>query len=102
LTQNPRGKGGEEEREEHEKITRRSHTHANPIHSILTPVARWTTPIESPGRDAKVEFPARYWCWRKEIGEGERVTCTRISLNHFQINNKECLDYRGMLVQDGC
>jgi hypothetical protein len=43
------------------------------------------------------EFPVRDWCWRKEIGEGERVACTRISLNNIQINNKDGLDYRGMI-----
>jgi hypothetical protein len=80
------------------KNTRRSreeHTHTNPIHPILTPVARWTTPIESPGRDAKVEFPVRDWCWRKEIGEGERVGCTRISLTNIQIHNKSALITKG-------
>ena len=93
--------GKREELEEHEEH-RYSRTHTNPIHPMLTLVARWTTPIESPGRDAKVEFPVRDWCWRKGIGERERVACTRISLNNIQINNKECPDYKGMLVQDGC
>jgi hypothetical protein len=47
-----RGKEGEdEEREEHED----EHTHANPIQPILTPVARWTTPIESTRERREVE-----------------------------------------------
>ena len=102
LAVGPKSKGEREgEREEHEEH-RYSRTHTNPIHPILTPVARWTTPIESPRKRHAAEFPVRDWCWRKGIGEGERVTCTRISLNNIQINNKDGLDYRGMLVQDGC
>ena len=40
--------------------TRNSETHAHthtPIHPMLTSVARWTTPIESPRKRHAVEFP---------------------------------------------
>ena len=101
LAIDPKSKRGKREKVKNAKNTK-NQTHTNPIQPILTLVARWTTPIESPGRDAKVEFPVRDWCWRKGIGGRERVACTRISLNNIQINNKEYLDYKGMLVQDGC
>ena len=45
-----------EEHDEHEEL-RDSRTHTNPIHPMLTSVARWTTPIESPRKRHAVEFP---------------------------------------------
>ena len=60
LTSKPRGKMGKreehEEHDEHEEL-RDSRTHTNPIHPMLTSVARWTTPIESPRKRHAVEFP---------------------------------------------
>ena len=85
-----------EEHDEHEEL-RDSRTHTNPIHPILTPVARWTTPIESPGRGTRQNSRREIGVGEEEIGEGERVACTRISLNNIQINNQGCLDYRGMI-----
>ena len=46
------------------KNMRNSLTHTNPIQSILTLVARWTTPIESPWKRHEAEFPERDWDWR--------------------------------------
>ena len=85
LTSKPRGKMGKreehEEHDEHEEF-RDSRTHTNPIHPILTPVARWTTPIESPTEETAVEFRGERPVLEKEIGEGERVLALE---SHSQI-----------------
>ena len=58
LAVDPKSKGekvGErEEHDEHEEHED-SRTHTNPIQPILTPVARWTTPIESTRERREVE-----------------------------------------------
>jgi hypothetical protein len=86
--------GEREEHEEHEE-RRYSRTHTNPIHLILTPVARWTTPIESPGRGTRQNSRREIGVGEEEIDEGERVACTRISLNNIQINNQDALITEG-------
>jgi hypothetical protein len=83
LTRNPKG----EERESakntmNTKNTRNSHTHTYPIQPRLTPVARWTTPIESPTEETAVEFRGERPVLEKEIGEGERVLALE---SHSQI-----------------
>jgi hypothetical protein len=76
LAVDPKSKGekvGErEEHDEHEEHED-SRTHTNPIQPILTPVARWTTPIESPTEETAVEFLGERPVLEKKIGERERV-----------------------------
>ena len=73
LAVDPKSKGeGEGEREEHEEHGE-EHTHANPIQSILTLVARWTTPIESTRERREVESRSERLVLGTEIGERERV-----------------------------
>jgi hypothetical protein len=53
LAIDPKSKEKKRERMKNAKNTKNEHTHTNPIQSKLTLVARWNTPIESPGRDAR-------------------------------------------------
>ena len=98
LAVDPKSKGekvGErEEHDEHEEHED-SRTHTNPIQPILTPVARWTTPIESTRERREVESRSERLVLGTEIGERERVRKLE-SHSRIQINNKGCLDYRGM------
>ena len=71
---------GEREGEAEETKNAKNTTHTNPIQSILTLVARWTTPIESPRERLEVESRSERSVLRMEVGEGERVGYTRISL----------------------
>ena len=77
MTQESKGK--ERERRKNTKNAKNT-THTNPIQSILTLVARWTTPIESPRERLEVESRSERSVLRMEVGEGERVGYTRISL----------------------
>ena len=83
-----------EEHDEHEEL-RDSRTHTNPIHPMLTSVARWTTPIESPRKRPRQNSRREIGVGEEELGEGERVTCTRISLNKIKVNNQ------GALITEG-
>ena len=58
----------------------KNQTHTNPIQSILTLVARWTTPIESTRERREVESRSERLVLGTKTGEGERVEHTRISL----------------------
>jgi hypothetical protein len=83
LTRNPKGKERESAKNTmNTKNTRNSRTHTYPIQPILTPVARWTTPIESPTEETAVEFRGERPVLEKEIGEGERVLALE---SHSQI-----------------
>ena len=82
------------------KNTKNKHTHANPIQSNLTPVARWTTPIESTRKRHEVEFRDERPVWELNQAVRERVGNTRISHNKIQIS-KECLELHRNRVPRG-
>ena len=63
------------------KNTKNKHTHVNPIQSNLTPVTRWTTPIESTRKRHEVEFRGERSVREMNRGVRERVGNTRISHN---------------------
>ena len=77
LAIDPKSKGereGErEERDEHEEHEELTHAHQPDTIDTYPPVARWTTPIESPTEETAVEFRGERPVLEKEIGERERV-----------------------------
>ena len=98
LAVDPKSKGGREgEREEHDEHEEHDElTHAHQPDTIDTyPVARWTTPIESPRKRPWQNSRREIGVGEEELGEGERVTCTRISLNKIKVNNQ------GALITEG-
>ena len=99
LAVDPKSKEGERESARNTmntKNTKNSRTHTNPIQSILTPVARWTTPIESTRERRAVESRSERSVREMNLGVGERVGSTRISHSQIQSSNKGSLDTKGM------